>query len=149
MNTVTIELVLDLSKSNRRLNEITRIRQAELNSTTLQVSILDHSKEFNLSECKAELHFKKPNGEVYVEAAQTEDNKVICTLNSEITSISGNAVAYFQIFNKDKSIVNTTSTFYLQILPALIPVKKKDPNEPQPIDLQVTNNSNERKAEWV
>lgn len=149
MNTVTIELVLDLSKSNRRLNEITRIRQAELNSTTLQVSILDHSKEFNLSECKAELHFKKPNGEVYVEAAQIEDNKVICTLNSEITSISGNAVAYFQIFNKDKSIVNTTSTFYLQILPALTPVKKKDPNEPQPIDLQVTNNNNERKAEWV
>lgn len=149
MNTVVIELVLDLSKSNRRLNEITRIRQFELNSTTLQARILDHSKEFDLSQCKAELHFKKPNGEVYVETAQIKDNKVNCTLNSEITAISGNAVAYFQIFNKDKSIVNTTSTFYLQILPALIPVKKEDPNKPRPIDLQVTNNSNERKAEWV
>lgn len=149
MNTVAIELVLDLSKINRRLNEITRIRQSELNSTTLQASILDHNKEFDLSECKAELHFKKPNGEVYVEAAQIKDNKVNCTLNSDITAISGNAMAYFQIFNKDKSIVNTTSTFYLQILPALIPVKKKDPNEPQPIDLQIMKTKNEQKGEGI
>ena len=72
-----------------------------------------------------------------------------CTLNSDITAISGNAMAYFQIFNKDKSIVNTTSTFYLQILPALIPVKKKDPNEPQPIDLQIMKTKNEQKGEGI
>lgn len=149
MNTVAIELKLDLSKSNNKLNEITKLRQSESNSTTLYATILDHNKEFELSECNAELHLKKPNGEVYVQAAQIEDNDVVCTLNNESTAISGNAEAYFQICNKDKSIVNTTNTFYLQILPGLMPVKKEDSNEPQPIDLQVMNNNDERKAEWV
>ena len=136
MNTVAIELKLDLSKSNNKLNEITKLRQSESNSTTLYATILDHNKEFELSECNAELHLKKPNGEICVQAAQIEDNDVVCTLNNEITAIFGNAEAYFQICNKDKSIVNTTNTFYLQILPGLMPVKKKE-NEPQPIDLQI------------
>ena len=148
MDTVKIPLALDLSKQNSTLNEITRLRQNESNSTTLKATVLDHNKEFDLSQCSAELHFKKPNGEICVQAAQIEDNDVVCTLNNESTAISGNAEAYFQICNKDKSIVNTTNTFYLQILPALNPVKKKE-NEPQPIDLQVMNNNDERKAEWV
>ena len=149
MDTVKIPLTLDLSKQNSTLNEITSLRQNESNSTTLQATVLDHNEEFDLSQCSAELHFKKPNGEICVQAAQIEDNDVVCTLNNEITAISGNAEAYFQICNKDKSIVNTTNTFYLQILPGLMPVKKEDPNEPQPIDLQVMNNNDERKAEWV
>lgn len=137
MNTVAIELKLDLSKSNNKLNEITKLRQSESNSTTLYATILDHNKEFELSECNAELHLKKPNGEVYVQAAKIKNNEITCTLTNESTAISGNAEAYFQICNKDKSIVNTTNTFYLQILPGLMPVKKEDPNEPQPIDLQI------------
>ena len=149
MDTVKIPLTLDLSKQNSTLNEITSLRQNESNSTTLQATVLDHNEEFDLSQCSAELHFKKPNGEICVQAAQIEDNDVVCTLNNESTAISGNAEAYFQICNKDKSIVNTTNTFYLQILPGLMPVKKEDPNEPQPIDLQVMNNNDERKAEWV
>ena len=149
MDAVTISLTLDLSKQNSTLNEITSLRQNESNSTTLQATVLDHNEEFDLSQCSAELHLKKPNGEICVQAAQIEDNDVVCTLNNEITAISGNAEAYFQICNKDKSIVNTTNTFYLQILPGLMPVKKEDPNEPQPIDLQVMNNNDERKAEWV
>lgn len=148
MDTVKIPLTLDLSKQNSTLNEITRLRQNESNSTTLQATVLDHNEEFDLSQCSAELHFKKPNGEICVQAAQIEDNDVVCTLINESTAISGNAEAYFQICNKDKSIVNTTNTFYLQILPGLNP-EKKDPNEPQPIDLQVMNNNDERKAEWV
>lgn len=149
MDTVKIPLALDLSKQNSTLNEITRLRQNESNSTTLKATVLDHNKEFDLSQCSAELHFKKPNGEICVQAAQIEDNDVVCTLTNESTDISGNAEAYFQICNKDKTVVNTTNTFYLQILPGLNPVKKKDPNEPQPIDLQVMNNNDERKAEWV
>ena len=149
MNTVAIELKLDLSKSNNKLNEITKLRQSESNSTTLYATILDHNKEFELSECNAELHLKKPNGEVYVQAAKIKNNEITCTLTNESTAISGNAEAYFQICNKDKSIVNTTNTFYLQILPGLMPVKKEDPNEPQPIDLHTLSNNNERKAEWV
>lgn len=148
MNTVAIELKLDLSKSNNKLNEIVKLRQSESNSTTLYATILDHNKEFELSECNAELHLKKPNGEVYVQAAEIKNNEITCTLTNESTAISGNAEAYFQICNKDKSIVNTTNMFYLQILPGLNPVKKKE-NEPQPIDLQVMNNNDERKAEWV
>ena len=46
MNTVAIELKLDLSKSNNKLNEITKLRQSESNSTTLYATILDHNKEF-------------------------------------------------------------------------------------------------------
>ena len=149
MDAVTISLTLDLSKQNSTLNEITRLRQTENNSTTLKATVLDHNEEIDLSQCNAELHFKKPNGEICVQAAQIEDNDVVCTLNNESIAISGNAEAYFQICNKDKSIVNTTDTFYLQILPGLTPVKKKDLNEPQPIDLQVMNNNDERKAEWV
>ena len=148
MDAVTISLTLDLSKQNSTLNEITRLRQNESNSTTLKATVLDHNEEFDLSQCSAELHLKKTNGEICVQAAQIEDNNVVCTLNNEITAISGNAEAYFQICNKDKTVVNTTNTFYLQILPALNPVKKKE-NEPQPIDLQVINNNDERKAEWV
>lgn len=149
MDAVTISLTLDLSKQNSTLNEITRLRQTENNSTTLKATVLDHNEEIDLSQCNAELHFKKPNGEICVQAAQIEDNDVVCTLNNESIAISGNAEAYFQICNKDKTVVNTTDTFYLQILPGLMPVKKKDPNEPQPIDLQVMNNNDERKAEWV
>lgn len=148
MDTVKIPLTLDLSKQNSTLNEITSLRQNESNSTTLQATVLDHNEEFDLSQCSAELHFKKPNGEICVQAAQIEDNDVVCTLNNEITAISGNAEAYFQICNKDKTVVNTTNTFYLQILLGLMPIKKKE-NEPQPIDLQVMNNNDERKAEWV
>lgn len=149
MDTVTIPLTLDLSKQNSTLNEITRLRQNESNSTILQATVLDHNEEFDLSQCSAELHFKKPNGEICVQAAQIEDNNVVCILNNEITAISGNAEAYFQICNKDKTVVNTTDTFYLQILPGLTPVKKKDPNEPQPIDLHTLSNNNERKVEWI
>ena len=148
MDTVKIPLTLDLSKQNSTLNEITSLRQNESNSTTLQATVLDHNEKFDLSQCSAELHFKKPNGEICVQAAQIEDNDVVCTLNNEITAIFGNAEAYFQICNKDKSIVNTTNTFYLQILPGLMPVKKKE-NEPQPIDLHTLSNNNERKAEWI
>ena len=148
MDAVTISLTLDLSKQNSTLNEITRLRQTENNSTTLKATVLDHNEEIDLSQCNAELHFKKPNGEICVQAAQIEDNDVVCTLNNESIAISGNAEAYFQICNKDKTVVNTTDTFYLQILPGLTPVKKKE-NEPQPIDLQVMNNNDERKAEWV
>ena len=147
MDTVKIPLTLDLSKQNSTLNEITRLRQNESNSTTLQATVLDHNEGFDLSQCSAELHLKKPNGEICVQAAQIEDKDVVCTLTNESTAISGNAEAYFQICNKDKSIVNTTNTFYLQILPGLNPVKTE--NEPQPIDLQVLNNNDERKAEWV
>ena len=149
MDAVTISLTLDLSKQNSTLNEITRLRQNESNSTTLQATILDHNEEFDLSQCSAELHLKKPNGEICVQAAQIEDNDVVCTLTNESTAISGNAEAYFQICNKDKTVVNTTDTFYLQILPGLTPVKKKDPNEPQPIDLHTLSNNNERKVEWI
>lgn len=149
MDTVTIPLTLDLSKQNSTLNEITRLRQNESNSTILQATVLDHNEEFDLSQCSVELHFKKPNGEICVQAAQIEDNNVVCILNNEITAISGNAEAYFQICNKDKTVVNTTDTFYLQILPGLTPVKKKDPNEPQPIDLHTLSNNNERKVEWI
>lgn len=150
MDTVTIRMTLDLSKQNSTLNEITKLRQNESNSTTLQAMVLDHNKKFDLSQCSAELHFKKPNGEICVQAAQIEDNDVVCTLNNEVTAISGNAEAYFQICNKDKTVVNTTTAFYLQILPGLTPIKKKDPNEPQPIDLHTVSNNNERKvAEWI
>ena len=149
MDAVTISLTLDLSKQNSTLNEITRLRQTENNSTTLKATVLDHNEEIDLSQCNAELHFKKPNGEICVQAAQIEDNDVVCTLTNESTAISGNAEAYFQICNKDKTVVNTTDTFYLQILPGLMPVKKKDPNEPQPIDLHTLSNNNERKAEWI
>ena len=150
MDAVTISLTLDLSKQNSTLNEITRLRQNENNSTILQAKVLDHNEEFDLSQCSAELHFKKPNGEICVQAAQIEDNNVVRTLNNEITAIAGNAEAYFQVCNKDKTVVNTTNTFYLQILPGLTPVKKKDPNEPQPIDLHTLSNNNERKvAEWI
>lgn len=148
MDAVTISLTLDLSKQNSTLNEITRLRQTENNSTTLKATVLDHNKEIDLSQCSAELHFKKPNGEICVQAAQIEDNDVVCTLNNESIAISGNAEAYFQICNKDKTVVNTTDTFYLQILPGLMPVKK-DPNEPQPIDLNAFSNNDERKVEWI
>ena len=148
MDAVTISLTLDLSKQNSTLNEITRLRQTENNSTTLKATVLDHNEEIDLSQCNAELHFKKPNGEICVQAAQIEDNNVVCTLTNESTAISGNAEAYFQICNKDKTVVNTTDTFYLQILPGLMPVKKKE-NEPQPIDLHTLSNNNERKAEWI
>lgn len=148
MDAVTISLTLDLSKQNSTLNEITRLRQTENNSTTLKATVLDHNKEIDLSQCSAELHLKKPNGEICVQSAQIEDNDVVCTLNNESIAISGNAEAYFQICNKDKTVVNTTDTFYLQILPGLMPVKKKE-NEPQPIDLHTLSNNNERKAEWI
>lgn len=137
MNAGIVRLVLDLSKQNNRLNEIIKLRQGEGQSTMLQAEILDHTQDFDLSGCNAELHLQKPNTEVVVQQANISDGKVSCLITGEVTSLAGDAKAYFEIFNKDKSRINTTNTFYLKILPSLIPVKKKDPNEPQPIDLQV------------
>lgn len=147
MNTIT-KLILDLSKQTNQLNEIIKIRQGEINSTILQATILDHNQALDLSDNDAELHLQKPNNEVYIQNASLSDNQVMCILEKDAIDVAGDAQAYFQICNKDKSVVNTTNTFYLQILPGLVPAKKEDKNEPQPIDLQVMNN-NERKAEWV
>lgn len=148
MNAGTVRLVLDLSKQNNRLNEIIKLRQGEGQSTMLQAEILDHTQDFDLSGCNAELHLQKPNTEVLVQQANISDGKVSCLITGEVTSRAGDAKAYFEIFDKDRTVINTTNTFYLKILPSLIPVKEKE-NEPQPIDLHTLSNNNERKAEWI
>lgn len=148
MNTIT-RLILDLSKQTNQLNEIVKIRQGESNSTILQAEILDHNQALNLSGDDAELHLQKPNSEVYIQKANLSNNQVTCTLAKEAVEVAGDAQAYFQICNKDKSVINTTNTFYLQILPGLIPARKKDPNEPQPVDLHTLSDNNERKVEWI
>ena len=140
-------IILDLSKKNNNLNEVIRLRQGENNSTEIQATIAANNQAYDLSGSTVELHMKKPDYEVYVEKATINDNKIICKLTSDALKFAGKATAYFQIAGKDFMV--TTGNFKLDILPALNPVKKKDPNEPQPIDLQVMNNNNERKAEWV
>lgn len=140
-------IILDLSKKNNSLNEIIRLRQGENNSTEIQATVTANNQAYDLNESTVELHMKKPNYEVYVTKATINNNEIICKLTSDAVRFSGKAIAYFQITNKDSVI--TTENFKIDILPALTPVKKKDPNEPQPIDLQVMNNNDERKAEWV
>lgn len=153
VNGTVTRLVLDLAKSFKKLNQVITLRQSEANSSTLEVEVTDHDREINLDKCAAEFHFIKPSpsSEVCVVPASIKNNKVICTLSGNVTDIPGDAEGYFQIVNNNKSTVVTTSTIYLQILPGLIPVKKKDPNEPQPVDLQTIDNKDkkERKAEWV
>lgn len=139
-------IILDLSKKNNSLNEIIRLRQGENNSTEIQATVTANNQAYDLNGSTAELHMKKPDYEVYVEKATINDNKIICKLTSDAVKFAGKAIAYFQI--TDKNSVVTTEDFKLDILPALNPVKKKE-NEPQPIDLQVMNNNDERKAEWV
>ena len=140
-------IILDLSKKNNSLNEIIRLRQGESNSTEIQATITANNQAYNLNGSTVELHMKKPDYEVYVEKATINNNEIICKLTSDAVKFAGKATAYFQITNKDSVV--TTEDFKLDILPGLTPVKKKDPNEPQPIDLQVMNNNDERKAEWV
>ena len=140
-------IILDLSKKNNSLNEIIRLRQGENNSTEIQATVTANNQVYDLGGSAVELHMKKPDYEVYVEKATINNDKIICKLTSDAVKFAGKATAYFQITNKDSLI--TTENFKIDILPALNPVKKKDPNEPQPIDLQVMNNNDERKAEWV
>lgn len=138
-------IILDLSKKNNSLNEIIRLRQGENNSTEIQATVTANNQAYDLNESTVELHMKKPNYEVYVEKATINNNEIICKLTSDAVKFSGKAIAYFQITNKNSVV--TTEDFKLEILPALNPVKKE--NEPQPIDLQVMNNNDERKVEWV
>lgn len=153
VNGTVTRLVLDLAKSFKKLNQVIILRQSEINSTTLEVEITDHERDVDLNKCSAEFHLRKPSpsNEVCVVPASIKNNKVICTLDSNVTAIPGDAEGYFQISNENKSTIATTSTVYLEILPGLIPVKKKDPNEPQPVDLQIINKEDkkERKAEWI
>lgn len=139
-------IILDLSKKNNSLNEIIRLRQGENNSTEIQATVTANNQAYDLNESTVELHMKKPNYEVYVTKAAINNNEIICKLTSDAVKFSGKAIAYFQIANKNSVV--TTEDFKLDILPALNPVKNKE-NEPQPIDLQVMNNNDERKAEWV
>ena len=138
-------IILDLSKKNNSLNEIIRLRQGENNSTEIQATVTANNQAYDLNESTVELHMKKPNYEVYVTKATINNNEIICKLTSDAVKFSGKAIAYFQITNENSVV--TTEDFKLDILPALNPVKKE--NELQPIDLQVMNNNDERKAEWV
>lgn len=137
-------IILDLSKKNNSLNEIIRLRQGENNSTEIQATVTANNQAYDLNESTVELHMKKPNYEVYVTKATINNNEIICKLTSDAVEFSGKAIAYFQITNKNSVV--TTEDFKLDILPALNSAKN---NEPQPIDLQVMNNNDERKAEWV
>ena len=139
-------IILDLSKKNNSLNEIIRLRQGENNSTEIQATMTANNQAYDLGGSTVELHMKKPDYEVYVTKATINNNEIICKLTSDAVKFAGKATAYFQITNEDSLI--TTENFKIDILPALNPVKKKE-NEPQPIDLQVMNNKDERKAEWV
>lgn len=140
-------IILDLNKKNNSLNEVIRLRQGENNSAEIQATVTANNQFYDLGGSAVELHMKKPDYEVYIEKATINNNEIICKLTSDAVKFAGKATAYFQITNKDSLI--TTENFKIDILPALNPVKKKDPNEPQPIDLQVMNNNYERKAEWV
>ena len=140
-------IILDLNKKNNSLNEVIRLRQGENNSAEIQATVTANNQVYDLGGSAIELHMKKPDYEVYVEKSTINNNEIICKLTSDAVKFAGKATAYFQITNKDSVI--TTENFKIDILPALNPVKKKDPNEPQPIDLQVVNNNDERKAEWV
>ena len=139
-------IILDLNKKNNSLNEVIRLRQGENNSTEIQATVTANNQVYDLGDSAVELHMKKPDYEVYVEKATINNNEIICKLTSDAVKFAGKATAYFQITNKDSLI--TTENFKIDILPALNPVKEKE-NEPQPIDLQVMNNNDERKAEWV
>lgn len=138
-------IILDLNKKNNSLNEVIRLRQGENNSAEIQATVTANNQAYDLNESTVELHMKKPNYEVYVTKAAINNNEIICKLTSDAVKFSGKAIAYFQITNKNSVV--TTEDFKLDILPALNPVKEE--NEPQPIDLQVMNNNDERKAEWV
>jgi predicted transposase YbfD/YdcC len=140
-------IILDLSKKNNNLNEVIRLRQGENNSTEIQATVTANNQAYDLSGSTVELHMKKPDYEVYVEKATIDNNEIICKLTSDAVKFSGKATAYFQITNKDSVV--STENFKIDILPALNPVKKKDPNEPQPIDLQVMNSRNEKKGEGL
>lgn len=131
---MTNQIVLDLNKSFRTLNDPIKLRQGE-NSIEIQATITENSRIYSLNGLTAELHLKKPNAEVYIEKATIKDNKIICKLNNDVLTVAGKAEAYFQITGSN--YVTSTETFYLQILRGLTPVKKKDPNEPQPVDLQM------------
>ena len=139
-------IILDLNKKNNSLNEVIRLRQGENNSTEIQATVTANNQVYDLGGSAVELHMKKPDYEVYVTKATINNNEIICKLTSDAVKFSGKAIAYFQITNENSVV--TTEDFKLDILPALNPAKDKE-NEPQPIDLQVMNNNNERKAEWV
>lgn len=141
------QIILDLSKKNNNLNEVIRLRQGENNSTEIQATVTANNQAYDLSGSTVELRMKKPDYEVYVEKATINNNEIICRLTSDAVKFSGKATAYFQITNKDSVVA--TGNFEINILPALNPVKKKDPNEPQPIDLQVMNSRNEKKGEGL
>lgn len=139
-------IILDLNKKNNSLNEVIRLRQGENNSTEIQATVTANNQVYDLGGSAVELHMKKPDYEVYVTKATINNNEIICKLTSDAVKFSGKAIAYFQITNENSVV--TTEDFKLDILPALNPAKDKE-NEPQPIDLQVMNNKDERKAEWV
>ena len=52
------------------------------------------------------------------------------------------------VFTSD-DLIFMTGKFTMNVLRAMNPTKKKEENEPQPIDLHTLSNNNERKAEWI
>lgn len=147
MKARTVQVVLDLNKNINTLNEVIGLRQGENKSTTIEATVLCDSQYFDLSGAEAELHIGRSDRTIITQPVTVENNKLVCTLDKDATAVAGKAVGIF-VFTSD-DLIFMTGKFTMNILRAMNPTKKKQENEPQPIDLHTLSNNNERKAQWV
>lgn len=112
------DLSLDLNKS-RNVNPI-RLRQGDLNGTTIRALVFDHGALADLSGTTARWVMRLPGGEEYYRKAATVD-ATACTVTVEVdetqaASVSGRCRGYFQILD-GSTVIASTGDVLVEVLP--------------------------------
>jgi len=114
----TFDLSLDLNKS-RNVNPI-RLRQGDLNGTTIRALIFDHGALADLSGTTARWVMRLPGGEEYYRKTATVD-ATASTVTVEVdetqaASVSGRCRGYFQILD-GTTVIASTGDVLVEVLP--------------------------------
>lgn len=114
----TFDLSLDLSKS-RNVNPI-RLRQGDLNGTTIRALVFDHGALADLGGTTARWVMRLPGGEEYYRKSATVD-ATASTVTVEVdetqaASVTGRCRGYFQLL-QGGSVIASTGDVLVEVLP--------------------------------
>lgn len=113
----TFNLTLDLNKG--KVTTPIRIRQGDLDGTTIHALILDHGATADLTGLTAAFVMELPDGEHYYrKAATVSGNTVTVTINEEqAASVTGRTTrAYFQLL-QGSTVKASTGSVTVDVLP--------------------------------
>lgn len=114
----TFDLSLDLNKG-RNVNPV-RIRQGDLNGTTIKALIFDHGAAADLSGLTARWVMRLPDGTEYYRKTATVDATAgtveVLVDETQAASVTGRTRGYFQLL-QGSSVIASTGDVLVEVLP--------------------------------